>query len=302
MNARRLRVASRLARTLVVAALAAAPLLAPGLASAAGAQESDPPAPSGAQLGVTDAFIDGSGPWTTWLGAPSTRRLVLTVTNIGTTPIEDPTVTLRFGKGGSPSEPVVAPTFGRLEPGATATVFVELELPWFAFGTYAVEGSFAGLTNPVGFRAETSHVPWLAFALPLIILTQLGLLWLRNRVRDRIHRTPATSDPTLPPPRGPEPDLETIIGEELDHVFDNAALQFDDSREGDDVEQLLTQLAAAVAARTHDRLERSGATLSYNERATLHRTLVAAVLDAFGARRSEPEGTDQSGYGAVQRR
>ncbi|MEZ5247343.1 MAG: hypothetical protein R2707_19810 [Acidimicrobiales bacterium] len=254
---------------------------------AAGAQETHPDE-AGAQLAVTDASIEGSGPWTSWLGAAPDRELVVTVVNIGTTTIEDPELLLQFGKGANPAEAVDAPPLGTLAPGASTSIRVELDLPVFAVGTYAVEGSFPDLAIPVGFRAETSHIPWLALVLPLLVLIQLGLVLVRNRVRDRIHRAPSTSDPTLPdhvpqltvepptPPSVPEPGLEAVVREELEAVFDEAARGFDDSLDDAGFLALLTELATTVADRTEARIELTG-----SERAALRATIVDAVLDAF---------------------
>jgi hypothetical protein len=272
--------------------------LVPGALVAAGAQE-PPRAEPAAQLAVADASIEGAGPWTSWFGAAPDRELVVTVVNIGTTPVEDPELVLHFGKGASPGGSVAAPTLGALAPGETTSVRVALDLPPFAVGTYAVEGSFPGLAIPVGFRAETSHIPWLVLLVPLAVLIQLGLVLVRNRVRDRIHRVPSTSDPTLPdpaPPAGagrsvdtsadddrtahapspPEADLETVIREELDAVFDEAARRFDDSLDDAGFRAFLIGLAATVCDRTEARVD-----LADGERIALRSAMTAAVLDAF---------------------
>ncbi len=269
----------------------AAVLLASGMVDPADAQE--PPNRPGAQLAVADASIEGSGPWTSWFGARPDRELVLTVVNIGTVPVTDPELVLRFGNGPNPTDSVDAPALGTLAPGERVTVRVALELPRFAVGTYAVEGSLPDMAIPVSFRAETSHVPWLLFVLPLLILIQAALLRVRDRVRDRIHGTAHTSDPTLPhsvattdpepetapdpaPEPAHEPDLETVIREELDRVFDDAARHFDDSLDEPAFRRHLTELATTVTDRTAARIE-----LTPDERESLRRSTVDAVLEAF---------------------
>ena len=300
----RIRAVSGAGSPLVLLMLAAV-LLASGIIDASGAQEPAPDEP-GAQLAVADASIEGSGPWTSWFGARPDRELVVTFVNIGTVPVTDPELTLRFGKGPNPTEPVDAPVLGTLAPGERVTVRVALDLPRFALGTFAVEGSLPGMAIPVSFRAETSHIPWLVLVLPLLILIQAALLRVRNRVRDRIHGPPRTSDPTLPsavtaPDAGddvdrdptstdpdpaalpepeqepePEPDLETVIREELDRVFDDAARHFDDSLDEPAFRRYLTELATTVTERTSARIE-----MTPPERETLRRSTVDAVLDAF---------------------
>jgi len=307
----RIRAVSGAGSPLVVLVLAAV-LLAFGIVDASGAQEPPPDGP-GAQLAVADASIEGSGPWTSWLGARPDRELVVTFVNIGTVPVTDPELTLRFGKGPNPTDPVDAPVLGTLAPGERVTVRVALELPRFAVGTFAVEGSLPDLTVPVSFRAETSHIPWLVLVLPLLILIQAALLRVRNRVRDRIHGPPRTSDPTLPsavtatdagddadgdptspdpepepeappePELEPEPDLETVIREELDRVFDDAARHFDDSLDEPAFRRYLTELATTVTERTSARIE-----MTPPERETLRRATVDAVLDAFDLAPTSP--------------
>lgn len=136
----------------------------------------------------------------------------------------------------------------------------------------------------------TRDLAWLAVVVPLVVLVQMALIRLRNRLRDRIHgpTTPATAPTptptttmtkTMTTPSGSE--LETVIGEELRVVFDDPSNPVEPSVDGSDDEAQrrarLVELAETVADRADDRLE-----LSDRERATLRTTLTAAVLDAFG--------------------
>lgn len=270
-----------------------------GSITAAGAQDPAPDTTVEGQLAVIDAHIEGSGPWTSWFGAAPDRELVFTVVNIGSDALDDPELILTFGKGPNPTGSVPAPELGRLAPGEPATFRVDLDLPRFAVGTYAVEGSFPNLATPIGFRAETSHIPWLALALPLLILIQLFLVFVRNRARDRIHRPPpGTSDPTLPdrasgPPTTSAPpatktvdladetappvsDLEPIISEELGVVFDDAFSKRDESIDDGELRDLVIDLAGTAAGRVAARAELTDA-----EQASLHMEMTEAVLAAF---------------------
>ncbi|MEZ5165421.1 MAG: hypothetical protein R2695_02650 [Acidimicrobiales bacterium] len=104
----------------------------------------------------------------------------------------------RLRPGGDPATAIDPPSIEAIAFGESATVQVDLQLPRFAVGTYAVVGTVSGVDPPARFRAETSHVPWLLFLIPLIVLVQLALLALRNRLRRWIHRPTRTTDPTLP--------------------------------------------------------------------------------------------------------
>ena len=123
--------------------------------------------------------------------------------------------------------------------------------------TPAIPGIVLGL--------ETSHALWLALLLPLLVLSQAGLLRVRNRVRDRIHGSPAT-----------ETDLESVVRDALETVFEDAAADFDDSLDQPSFRAYLVDLVGEVADRTDARVELTGA-----ERAVLRSTLTDAVLEAF---------------------
>ena len=169
-------------------------------------------------------------------------------------------------------------TAGAQESTPTAPA-VEVDLPAAEPGT------------PTGIRAETSHLAWLALLLPVLILTQWSLVLLRDHVRDRIHRTARTSDPTLPEraspiteetidrkdlPEASQSDLESVIGEELVEVFADGTLRFAESANDAGLRDLLTALATSVAVRAETRVE-----LTEVEKKALRTELVAAVLEAF---------------------
>ncbi len=188
----------------------------------------DSPAPAGGLL-VVDAHIEGTGPWTSIFGAAPDRELVIEIANTSDVPIEDPELILTFGKGANPTGSVTPPPITRIEPGESVVVRAALDLPSFAYGTYAVEGTFPGFDPPVRFRAETSHIPWLLFVAPLLILFQLGLVTLRNLVRRRIFAPSGELAPTTNDAPADIPDIvRTVIdlrddrptGDEFDLVDD----------------------------------------------------------------------------------
>ncbi len=163
------------------------------------------------RLNISEARIEGSGPWTALFGAPPQRTFVLTIVNTGAVPVNNPSIVLGLGKGADPTGFVAAPEIDRIEPGESVTVRVPLELPVMAIGTYAVVGSIPGFDTPIEFRAETSQIPWLLLLIPVLILVQVGLLAIRNRVRARLEERDAALRPVVvaapevpAPPRTPE--------------------------------------------------------------------------------------------------
>jgi hypothetical protein len=275
------------------------------------------------RLDITDARIEGSGPWTALFGAPPDRTLVFTVVNNGFVAVNDPSIVLGVGKGSDPEGFVAPPQIDRLEPGESVTLTVDIDLPAFAYGTYAVVGSIPGFETPVAFRAETSHIPWLLLIIPLLILAQLTLLAFRNRVADRIQRSEPVPTGDQPPsddavidlgdgddapaeeteediyspataggsidltdevdPTEPDTDFTKLVGEELASVLDNAPELYDSSLSEVEQRQLILDLSSAATARL---AERAG--LTNGESSALHDHLTGEMLAAFGLEASEP--------------
>ena len=136
-------------------------------------------------LEVTEADVTGRGPWTSWIGGPSDRTLHLTVRNTGNVAILDPRLVVTVGRGGDPAGIVETPDLGRLEPGESRSIEVPVELDALSFGSYTVLARVGGGAEPVVARTEASTYPWLLIA-GAIVLVQLGLLAIRNRVRARV--------------------------------------------------------------------------------------------------------------------
>lgn len=113
--------------------------------------------------------------------------------------------------------------------------------------------------------ADTSQIISIALAVPLLVAAQWGLLRLRNRVRDRIHGSPPA-----------EPDLESVVRDALEEVFDEAAAHFDESLDRPAFRTYLIALAGDVAERAEATVE-----LTRSERDVLRTALIDAVLDAF---------------------
>ncbi|MFJ3289066.1 hypothetical protein ACIPMW_27720 [Streptomyces sp. NPDC086669] len=104
-----------------------------------------PAEPLGGRLSVlTDTRLDGSDGLLTWFGAPPRRTLVLTVGNVGTSPVRDPVFQVGTSHG------VFAPQWeeqrwrGTLRPGAKARVELPVELAAGARGAYTVSLRYGG--------------------------------------------------------------------------------------------------------------------------------------------------------------
>ncbi len=178
------------------------------------------------QLAISNARIDGNGPWYSYFGAPAKRKVVFTVDNIGEVTVRNAAISLSIGKGPNPKGFVAAPDLGEIKPGESRTFAVDVELPVMAIGTYGVQGNIPGFADPVRFRTETSQVPWALTALPLLILGQVALLTMRNRLRRKL--APATAPvPAIAPrralPAAPVIDLDELEAAKSDRAPVGAA-------------------------------------------------------------------------------
>ncbi|WJV48285.1 hypothetical protein [Streptomyces flavofungini] len=98
----------------------------------------------GGRLSVlTDTRLDGSSGLLTWFGAPPSRRLVLTVGNVGSVPVKDPVFQVGTSHG------VFAPQWeeqqwrGTIAPGRKARIELSVDLPAGAHGDYLVSLRYA---------------------------------------------------------------------------------------------------------------------------------------------------------------
>ncbi|WP_443064573.1 hypothetical protein [Streptomyces sp. NBC_00582] len=93
---------------------------------------------------LTDTRLDGSSGLLTWFGAPPARTLVVTVGNLGTTPVKDPVFQVGTAHG------VFAPQWdeqqwrGTIAPGGKARVKLPVELSAGAHGDYTVSLKYGG--------------------------------------------------------------------------------------------------------------------------------------------------------------
>ncbi|MEM8747292.1 MAG: hypothetical protein AAGF91_11365 [Actinomycetota bacterium] len=182
---------------------------------------------TGGPLTILDARLTGEGPWLSWWGGPAERQLLVIVENTSTDTVDAAELTLAQGRGAA-TEPLESPTLAELAPGERVTIRVDIELDAFAFGTHAVVGTITGVDRPVGFRAETTHVPWLLLLLPTLVLAQVALIGLRNRARRRLAEPVEATDMVVDlrdEPAAVLPDDERrVIEIELDAALQDLAI------------------------------------------------------------------------------
>ena len=145
-----------------------------------------PTAPPVADTGTRSleitADVEGGGPLLSWFGGAAERELVLSLTNTGTLPLDNPPTTVSLGKGEDPTELLVLPRLGAIAPGETTEVRIPFELPAWSFGSYTVKTTVAGLDQPTAARATASTYPWFLLVIGWLLL-QIPLLGLSKRRR-----------------------------------------------------------------------------------------------------------------------
>src|SRR5215471_2067104 len=144
-----------------------------------------PPVFEQSTLKIENAKLEGSGDWQSWFGAATTRDLVFTIHNTGTTPVDDPPLVLTAGKGSNPEGVVTPPRIGHIEPGARRTIRASVPIDTLSVGSYTVKGRIGNAGASETFRAHTTVYPWGLFVLAILVLLAL-LFWIFNGVRRRV--------------------------------------------------------------------------------------------------------------------
>jgi hypothetical protein len=140
------------------------------------------------RLEVSDVALEGSDDWKAWLGGRPHRTFRFTLTNTGQFIVKQATVNIAIGDPNDPQgfvEPVVVEP---IDVGESRTFAVPVQFDAVSFGKLVAEGHLTGTSTPVTFRATTSSYPWLLIVIPLAVLVQLVLLFVRNRARRRLQR------------------------------------------------------------------------------------------------------------------
>ena len=177
---------------------ATTPVIIPG-APEGHAGDGDVAAPALRRVEVHDVVLRGTDDLATWLGRPAKRTLVFEIENTGDVAVLEATVTLTRGDAADPTGFVAPIRLDALAVGERRTITVPIEFDALAFGEQAVRGTVNGLSAPVAFRATTSTHPWLLIGIPIALLLQFVLVFVRNRLRRRLHAGPtAAAEPVDP--------------------------------------------------------------------------------------------------------
>jgi hypothetical protein len=122
------------------------------------------------------------------LGGPTRRVLELTVTNTGSTPLTDVSITAAVGRDSQSGDPLQPPNLDPLPPGQTRRLDLPVRLSTPSFGRYVVFGTAYGGGVPVSFAASTRTMPWALVVIALLLVADVvavATLRLRRRSRDR---------------------------------------------------------------------------------------------------------------------
>ncbi|MFI8892277.1 hypothetical protein [Streptomyces paradoxus] len=169
---------------------------------------------------LADTRLRGSGGLLTWFGSPPSRTLVVTVGNVGTSPVRDPVFQVGTSHG------VFAPEWqdqrwrGTIRPGGKARIELPVELASGAHGDYTVSLKYGGKVlaeHPWGVGR-----PWgvTLFWILVLLVVPAALLRAALAVVDRMHprrpghaarparrvRLPAVRSSPAPPWFAPETD------------------------------------------------------------------------------------------------
>jgi hypothetical protein len=144
-------------------------------------------APALRRIEVSMSRLRGSDTWQTWLGGRPKRSLEFEVVNTGSVAVSDATVALSIGPSDSPTGFVKPVKIETLAVGESRTYTVAIEFDSLAYGEQIVQGTVNGASVPETFSASTSTHPWLLIVLPIALVAQAILLFVRNRLRRRLH-------------------------------------------------------------------------------------------------------------------
>ncbi|MDI1463026.1 hypothetical protein QEZ54_18785 [Catellatospora sp. KI3] len=165
-----------------------------------------------ARLEVIEARLTGGSRTAAWFGWVQHRKLVYTVRNAGSQPLDGAPLVVRVGRS---AEGVPTPPTGQLRPGETRTFEVPVTIPFAAFGAYPVTAELGGLGQA---KAVHQAYPWGLVVLNVIgaAMIAFGVLRLVRRRRARTVPALAVTDEVLLPAVVRVPALQAYL------VFDDA--------------------------------------------------------------------------------
>jgi hypothetical protein len=162
----------------------------------------------GRSLRVKDVRITDHRRVAEWFGLAPQRTVTFSVENIGTEALAEIPVEVLSG-GGEPDTSRAVLTIGDLAPGDERRTSVTVTLDTLSVGsrTLRIEAGSVGWQFSV--ERQTSSFPW-GLLVVALLLAQLVVVWLRNRLRRRLH-----GDGRPTGDGGPEPG-----GDESEQVID----------------------------------------------------------------------------------
>jgi hypothetical protein len=184
-----------------------------------------------------DVRLDDQSSVLSWFGLSATRRLRVTLHNLGSTALGGLSLSATVGHTAPGSHAVAMPDVPLIPAYGSATMWATVDLDTPSYGSYVVTGRVDGLSRPVRFAVATDSTPWGLVLAGVLGGVLLALLALRHRQRplrgvtesgdtpaprDGDHESVSTSRTTddaeannsLTGSTPPEPDT-TLTGSEL---------------------------------------------------------------------------------------
>ena len=136
-----------------------------------------------------DARLDDQSSLVSWFGASGTRRLQLTLHNLGSTSLSGLSLSATVGRTVPGDRAVTMPDVPLIPAYGAVTLWAHVDLGTPTYGSYAVSGRVDGLAQPVHFAVPTDNTPWGLVLVGVLGGVVLVLFALRHRQRP-------TDDPT----------------------------------------------------------------------------------------------------------
>jgi hypothetical protein len=169
------------------------------------------------KLQVLNAYLTGSGPWTSWFGAPPKRTLVVTVRNPNAAAYVSPPLVLFVGnKSDITTHEATTTNLASLGPNQTKVYRIPVSFPSVSIGEHQVIGVVGNPGLSRSFEVQTWLFPWGLLVVILIVLELLLLAitrYFRERRRRREEEEGAIGDAgglDDAPPTGEVPAVEPV--------------------------------------------------------------------------------------------
>ena len=176
-----------------------------------GAPFKSPSATNVQKLQIVNAYLTGSGPWSSWFGAPPQRTLVISIRNPNAAPYADPPLQLSVGaQADTTSNRVTTYRLSTIGPHQTKTYEVRVTFPAFSIGEHEVVGTVGGVGLSRTLVVNTWLFPW-GLLVVLVVLIEVVLLSLTRFIRERRRRREAEGQLDLRD-QGPSTEETVAVG------------------------------------------------------------------------------------------